>query len=86
MQKPTAEVKAALKGLTFRDVKAEPVLEEGKPKKDKQNKPVTKNVAITRPMTEEDILDWAGTEEGLVIVSKDGTKHRIVEAKKDAAK
>ena len=68
------EVKAAISGLKFR---TNQVIEDRETKKKTY-------VPHERPMTEDDVLSYKVTDEGVVIVSKDGMKHRVEPGKKAA--
>jgi hypothetical protein len=74
----TTEMKQAMVGLCYRDVRQEPVMgDDGKPKKDRDGNPVLRHVPHTRPMAEADVLDAKIIGTTCVLVSRDGTKHRV---------
>jgi hypothetical protein len=77
----------AIKGLRFRTNKALPVLDDstGKPVieggKEKQ-----RYIADLRTMTVEDVLSAVVDGDDLVLVSKDGAKHRVAQSRKTSEK
>lgn len=64
-------------GIEVRDGEGKPVVVNGKPK--------MQYVPHVRPMTEEDVLNSYETDSHYVVISNDGTKHRVEKGKKKAA-
>ncbi len=80
--KPTsAEIARAVQGLRFRTSKALPVLDDstGRPVLE-GGKEKMRYIPDLRPMAVSDVLSAAYVGGELVIVSKDGAKHRIARA------
>lgn len=63
--------------IEVRDSEGKPVMAHGKPK--------VQYVPHVRPMTEEDVLNSYETDSHYVVISNDGTKHRIEKGKKKKA-
>lgn len=77
--KPSAAAIArAIEGLTFRTNKALPVLDDstGKPVQE-GGRPKMRHIPDLRPMTADDVLKAYFDNGQVVLVSKDGSKHRI---------
>jgi hypothetical protein len=75
-------LKKCLAGKTFRTNQAIPVLgDDGKPVV-VNGKAKVQYVPHVRPMTDEDVLNSYETDSHYVVISNDGTKHRIEKGKK----
>lgn len=76
---PSAAVIAkAIEGLTFRTNKSLPVVDDSTGKPIVENgKPKVRYVPDIRPMTKADVLSARYDGNELVLVAKDGSKHRI---------
>lgn len=72
-----------LKGLKFRTSDGREVVDENGKKK-------TKFIPVERALKPDDVLDWKDKGDAVVIVAKDGQKHRVskeaLEAPKGKAK
>ncbi|WP_447978087.1 hypothetical protein [Candidatus Nitrospira bockiana] len=64
------QVRAAIKGLKFRT-------NQEQRGEDEQGKESVRYVPVLREMTEEDVLKVRRDGDALIIVSKDGMKHRV---------
>jgi len=64
-----------LEGLTFRTSEPKKVKKDGVEK--------TQYIPVERPLKPDDVLDWKDMVEDVIVVVKDGKKHRIP---KDPAK
>lgn len=71
MAKVSAEIKEAIKGLKFRESQKQESTDE-------DGRKAVQHVPVVRDLTEDDVLKTRVDEDGtLVIISGDGTKHRV---------